>query len=46
MSQTLGEKVYAAMAEKAKAEGAGSPGSEKAKDDNVVDAEFKEVDKK
>ena len=46
VSQTLGEKVYAAMAEKAKAEGAGSPGSEKAKDDNVVDAEFKEVDKK
>jgi molecular chaperone DnaK len=46
VSQTLGEKVYAAMAEKAKAEGAGSPGSEKGKDDNVVDAEFKEVDKK
>ena len=46
VSQTLGEKVYAAMAEKAKAEGAGSPGSEKAKDDNVVDAEFKEVVKK
>jgi len=46
VSQTLGEKVYAAMAEKAKAEGASSPGSEKAKDDNVVDAEFKEVDKK
>ena len=46
VSQTLGEKVYAAMAEKAKTEGAGSTGTEKAKDDNVVDAEFKEVDKK
>jgi len=45
VSQKLGEKVYAAMAEKAKsAEG----GAEQAapKDDNVVDADFKEVDKK
>ena len=45
VSQTLGEKVYAAMAEKAQAAG-GQPASEKAKDDNVVDAEFKEVNKK
>jgi molecular chaperone DnaK len=46
VSQALGEKVYAAMAEKAKAEsGAASPG-QATKDDNVVDAEFKEVDKK
>jgi molecular chaperone DnaK len=45
VSQTLGEKVYAAMAEKAQAEG-GAGNSEKAKDDNVVDAEFKEVNKK
>ena len=45
VSQTLGEKVYAAMAEKAQATG-GQPANEKAKDDNVVDAEFKEVDKK
>ncbi|MEI7426696.1 MAG: molecular chaperone DnaK [Betaproteobacteria bacterium] len=45
VSQTLGEKVYAAMAEKAQA-GGGQPANEKAKDDNVVDAEFKEVDKK
>ncbi len=44
VSQTLGEKVYAAMAEKAQA--GGQPANEKAKDDNVVDAEFKEVDKK
>ena len=32
------------MAEKAQA--GGQPANEKAKDDNVVDAEFKEVDKK
>jgi len=45
VSQTLGEKVYAAMAEKTQAAG-GQPANEKAKDDNVVDAEFKEVNKK
>jgi molecular chaperone DnaK len=46
VSQTLGEKVYAAMAEKAKAEGGDTSKGQAAKDDNVVDAEFKEVDKK
>ena len=46
VSQTLGEKVYAAMAEKAKAEGGAAAPGQAAKDDNVVDAEFKEVDKK
>jgi len=46
VSQTLGEKVYAAMAEKAKAEGGAASPGQAAKDDNVVDAEFKEVDKK
>jgi molecular chaperone DnaK len=46
VSQTLGEKVYAAMAEKAKAEGGATSPSQPTKDDNVVDAEFKEVDKK
>jgi len=46
VSQTLGEKVYAAMAEKAKAEGGAAAPGPAAKDDNVVDAEFKEVDKK
>jgi molecular chaperone DnaK len=46
VSQTLGEKVYAAMAEKAKAEGGATAPGQAAKDDNVVDAEFKEVDKK
>jgi len=46
VSQALGEKVYAAMAEKAKAEGDGTSQGQAAKDDNVVDAEFKEVDKK
>ena len=46
VSQTLGEKVYAAMAEKAKAEGGTASPGQAAKDDNVVDAEFKEVDKK
>jgi molecular chaperone DnaK len=44
-SQKLGEKVYAAMAEK---EQAAQPGGDNAKpkDDNVVDAEFKEVNDK
>jgi molecular chaperone DnaK len=46
VSQTLGEKVYAAMAEKAGAEGGNNPQGATAKDDNVVDAEFKEVNKK
>jgi len=46
VSQTLGEKVYSAMAEKAKAEGGDTSKGQAAKDDNVVDAEFKEVDKK
>jgi molecular chaperone DnaK len=46
VSQKLGEKVYAAMAEKSQANDA-APGAEtKPKDDNVVDADFKEVDKK
>jgi molecular chaperone DnaK len=44
-SQKLGEKVYAAMAEK---EQAAQPSGDnvKPKDDNVVDAEFKEVNDK
>ena len=44
-SQKLGEKVYAAMAEK---EQAAQPSGDNAKpkDDNVVDAEFKEVNDK
>lgn len=44
-SQKLGEKVYAAMAEK---EQAAQPSDDNAKpkDDNVVDAEFKEVNDK
>ena len=46
VSQKLGEKVYAAMAEKAKAEGDNNAQASNPKDDNVVDAEFKEVDKK
>lgn len=46
VSQALGEKVYAAMAEKAQAGSAAAPESAPAKDDNVVDAEFKEVNKK
>lgn len=46
VSQTLGEKVYAAMAEKAGADGGNNPQGATAKDDNVVDAEFKEVNKK
>jgi hypothetical protein len=46
VSQALGEKVYAAMAEKAKTEGDATSQGQAAKDDNVVDAEFKEVDKK
>ena len=45
VSQKLGEKVYAAMAEKAKA-GEAPAGEAKPKDDNVVDAEFKEVNDK
>ena len=46
VSQKLGEKVYAAMAEKEQA-AAGAPGeTAKPKDDNVVDAEFKEVNDK
>ena len=45
VSQKLGEKAYAAMAEKAKAE-SGSEASKPKADDNVVDADFKEVDKK
>ena len=45
VSQKLGEKVYEAMAEKAKAEQAGG-GEAKPKDDNVVDADFKEVNDK
>jgi len=46
VSQTLGEKVYASMAEKAGADGGNNPQGATAKDDNVVDAEFKEVNKK
>jgi molecular chaperone DnaK len=44
-SQKLGEKVYAAMAEK---EQAAQPAGDNAKpkDDNVVDADFKEVNDK
>ena len=45
VSQKLGEKVYAAMAEKAQGAG-GESAADKPKDDNVVDADFKEVDKK
>jgi molecular chaperone DnaK len=46
VSQKLGEKVYAAMAEKEQA-AAGAPGeAAKPKDDNVVDADFKEVNDK
>ena len=45
VSQKLGEKVYAAMAEKAKA-GEAPAADAKPKDDNVVDAEFKEVNDK
>jgi len=45
VSQKLGEKAYAAMAEKAKAE-SGAEASKPKADDNVVDADFKEVDKK
>ncbi len=44
-SQKLGEKVYAAMAEKNQA-GAPSGDNAKPKDDNVVDADFKEVNDK
>lgn len=45
VSQKLGEKVYAAMAEKAKADQPADANA-KPKDDNVVDAEFKEVNDK
>ncbi len=45
VSQKLGEKVYAAMAEKNQA-GAPSGDNAKPKDDNVVDADFKEVNDK
>ena len=45
VSQKLGEKAYAAMAEKAKAE-SGAEASKPKADDTVVDADFKEVDKK
>jgi molecular chaperone DnaK len=45
VSQKLGEKVYAAsQAEQAGADG-GSNGGSKANDDDVVDAEVKEVKK-
>jgi molecular chaperone DnaK len=45
VSQQLGEKVYAAsQAEQAGADG-GSSGGNKANDDDVVDAEVKEVKK-
>ena len=44
VSQKLGEKAYAAMAEKT--QGAAGASAEQPKDDNVVDADFKEVDKK
>ena len=44
-SQKLGEKVYAAMAEKNQA-GEPSGDNAKPKDDNVVDADFKEVNDK
>jgi molecular chaperone DnaK len=44
VSQKLGEKVYADMAAKAGTGDAAAPNQPK--DDNVVDAEFKEVDKK
>jgi molecular chaperone DnaK len=47
VSQKLGEKVYASMQQDAQAGAAGSAdASQKPKDDNVVDADFKEVDKK
>jgi molecular chaperone DnaK len=47
VSQKLGEKVYAAMQQDAQAGAAGSAdANQKPKDDNVVDADFKEVDKK
>jgi molecular chaperone DnaK len=45
VSQKLGEKVYAAMAEKNQAAQAGGDNT-KPKDDNVVDADFKEVNDK
>jgi molecular chaperone DnaK len=47
VSQKLGEKVYAAMQEKDQAAAAGSAeANQKPNDDNVVDADFKEVNKK
>jgi len=47
VSQKLGEKVYASMQQDAQAGAAGSSdANQKPKDDNVVDADFKEVDKK
>jgi molecular chaperone DnaK len=46
VSQKLGEKVYAAMAEKAQADQPGAADGAKPKDDNVVDADFKEVNDK
>ncbi|WP_108648509.1 molecular chaperone DnaK [Polynucleobacter rarus] len=47
VSQKLGEKVYASMQQDAQAGAAGSAdANQKPKDDNVVDADFKEVDKK
>jgi molecular chaperone DnaK len=53
-SQKLGEKMYADMQAKAQAEqaaagataGGAAPGDGKAQDENVVDAEFKEVNEK
>jgi molecular chaperone DnaK len=44
-SQKLGEKVYAEMQAKQAAEGAAGAAEAKPQDDNVVDAEVKEVKK-
>ena len=44
-SQKLGEKVYAEMQAKQAAEGATGAAEAKPQDDNVVDAEVKEVKK-
>jgi molecular chaperone DnaK len=46
VSQKLGEKVYAAMAAKEQAAAGASGDAAKPKDDNVVDADFKEVNDK
>jgi molecular chaperone DnaK len=46
VSQKLGEKVYAAMQEKDQAAAGSAEANQKPNDDNVVDADFKEVDKK